>query len=134
MIIISAWGDDLKKYGKVKLAPPTKNDIKSHSDYEISRMLRSKSKGAGELFWRVKTDNDVMDFGIAEELIVVGKHGKLDVGKYVKRIFLNSENPRLEKKIKEKYPHIEVIVMSDSQPYYKKRKYQKEPIKQHQEA
>jgi hypothetical protein len=66
-------------------------------------MIRSKSKKAGNLYWKTKTNIDSMDFGIAEELILTNK---LDIGKYVKRIFLDDNVEKMAQKIKDKYPHI----------------------------
>lgn len=81
--------------------------------------LRSKDKNAGKLIWRVKTDQNEMDFGIAEELILTDK---LDVSKYVKRIIVywhyNQDTIDL---IKSKYPHIEIIkINSENYSHVKK--------------
>lgn len=70
--------------------------------------IRSKSKGAGELYWRTKTDKDSMDFGISEELILADK---LDVDKYVKNIYMSHRDNKIEKLVKKKYPHINIIVL-----------------------
>ena len=101
--------------------------------HPLQNMLRSKSKKAGELYWRVKTDKMALDFGIAEELIVTDK---LDVGKYVKRIIYDNENKRLIDKIKEKYPHIEIVKVdkhrgySDIKKAIKQKERQKELVYQ----
>ncbi len=100
----------------------------------FQNQIRSKSKGSGKLFWRVKTDKYNMDFGISEELILTDK---LDVGKYVKRIFIgdyyNLYNKKLEykkvKKIKEKYPNIEIF--HKKKTYYQSLQH---PIKIEQEV
>jgi len=76
----------------------------------LGRELRSKSKGAGKDYWRVKTDKSHMDYGISEEIILTDK---IDVSKYVKRIILNrrswDDNQYIIDIIKKKYPHIEVV-------------------------
>lgn len=75
--------------------------------------LRTKTKEAGELYWRVKTDKGAMDYGISEEIILTDK---IDISKYVKRIILDtpynefdSTNNNIIKLIHEKYPNIEVV-------------------------
>jgi len=100
-----------EKYGKMKSRKnpilPLKNKKKLTN---FQNMIRSKSKDAGKLFWRFKTDKDVMDYGIAEELILTDK---LDFGKYVKRVILRkdfgNENEKLIKLINKKYPNVEVV-------------------------
>lgn len=96
---------------------------------KFQQQVHSKSKNAGKLYWRVKTDKGAFDFGIAEELILADK---LDIGKYVKRIFIKYPNESLERKIKEKYPQIEVVIIADdgwrNSNYFKnihKKKFQK---------
>lgn len=98
---------------------------------KLQNMIRSKSPDSGNLFWRYKTDTKAMDFGIAEELIIANK---LDVSKYVKHIFINIFIHKytiesIIRKIKDKYPHIEVTILSNDEPYIK-RKLKKEPQKQ----
>lgn len=78
----------------------------------LQRQLRSKD--AGELYWRPKTNKRSDDYGIAEEIIVADK---LDVEKYVKRIILNKYNKEYEKLIKKKYPNIEVVIIDKSRGY-----------------
>jgi len=85
--------------GKMK---STKN---KHLSTSFQNMIRSKSKKAGNLYWKTKTNTNSMDFGIAEELILTDK---LNIGKYVKRIFLDDNVEKMAQKIKDKYPHIEI--------------------------
>jgi len=75
----------------------------------LQNMLRTKE--AGHLYWKHKLKPDMMDFGIAEELILTDK---LDISKYVKRIILDEYDKDYEKIIKKKYPQIEVIVLDKS--------------------
>lgn len=75
---------------------------------KFQNQIRSKSKGAGKLFWRTKTDKNAFDFDIAEELILTSK---LDVGKYVKRIILHEDEKEIIDLIKTKYSHIEIIII-----------------------
>ena len=112
----SLGGNHFFKYNKMEPA-------KSPHVTDFQNQIRSKSKGAGDLFWRVKTDKKSMDFGIAEELILTDK---LDIGKYVKRIFLELyvNYNETAQKIKDKYPHIEIYEKKDN--YYKSLK---SPIK-----
>jgi hypothetical protein len=114
-----------------KLTPAPKNKNLSFSQ----RQLRSTSANAGSQYWRVKTNKDVMDYGISEEVILTDK---LDVGKYVKRIMLSKEgaNKKIIELIKEKYPHIEVIELvsnykngyADIKKALKQKKEIKEPV------
>jgi hypothetical protein len=93
-------------------------------------MLRSNLPEARKLYWRVKTQKNIFDFGIAEELILTDK---LDVGKYVKRILLNSyyhKNSNIQEIVKSKYPHIEIIELNKDKGYMdiKKAIKQKEKV------
>lgn len=79
----------------------------------LQNLIRSKDKRTGKMVWRVKTDREAMDFGIAEELILTDK---LDVSKYVKRIILEKpgkynyrKNDDIKDIVKKKYPHIEIV-------------------------
>lgn len=86
---------------------------------KYQNLIRSKDKKSGKMFWRVKTDTDVMDFGIAEELILTDK---LDVSKYVKRIILDTgDYYEIEKIVKLKYPHIEIVELYEPN-YFKLNK------------
>lgn len=96
-------GDKWGNSNKEKSYKPNKNKNLT----KFQNQLRSKN--AGELYWRTKTDIHAWDYGIAEELILTDK---LDVGKYVKRIILDKngyKNKDLIKLINKKYPHIEVV-------------------------
>jgi len=74
---------------------------------KFQNMVRSKSKNAGNAYWRVKTNKNAFDYDIAEEIIITNK---LDVGKYVKRIILDEQDYNKSINfIHEKYPNIEVI-------------------------
>jgi hypothetical protein len=72
----------------------------------FQNMVRSKSKDAGKKYWKYKTDDNVFDHGIAEEIILTDN---LDVSKYVKRIILDDYNQSIIKLVNKKYPNIEVI-------------------------
>lgn len=100
-------------YGKMKRG---KNpNLTTHQN-----AIRSKSKGAGKLYWRVKTDKCASDFNISEELILADK---LDVSKYVKTIYISKESKKFENLVKKKYPHIEVVVLTGyGEPYIKTKK------------
>jgi hypothetical protein len=98
----------------------------------LQNQLRSKSKNAGKAYWKVKTQKDIFDFGIAEEIILTDK---LDISKYVKRIILEKGgNDKIIKIIKEKYPNIEVIEVdkhdgySDIKTALKQKEKVKEPV------
>ncbi len=97
----------------------------------LQNQLRSKSKNAGKEYWKVKTQKDIFDFGIAEEIILTDK---LDISKYVKRIILEKDrgNGKIIKLIKEKYPNIDVVEVDDHSGYsdIKKALKQKEKIKE----
>ena len=97
----------------------------------LQNQLRSKSKNAGKEYWKVKTQKDIFDFGIAEEIILTDK---LDISKYVKRIILEKDrgNGKIIKLIKEKYPNIDVVEVDEHSGYsdIKKALKQKDKVKE----
>lgn len=84
-----------------------------------------KKKKYGEIYWKIKTDKNECDFGIAEELIVVKK---LDFAKYVKAVYFKyeeNENSYVIKLLKKKYPNVEIVNPYDSKKFhaFKTKKY-----------
>lgn len=98
------WNSDEPK---VKYTPQINKNLD-----RLENMLRTKE--AGHLYWRHKLKQNMMDFGIAEELILTDK---LDISKYVKRIILDKYDKDYKKIIKKKYPQIEVVVLDGKRGY-----------------